>query len=239
MPHQLSYQELENYCSYLEEKITDTNEVRSQQQESGITDNPLYQYSLLRTLVDSTDSIILSLDRRYRLMSSNPAHVKVMKNAYGVDIKVGDCLLDYISSEEDKKALIPIYERVLSGEAFSITDCYGTLTRHYYETFYNPIYFKRTQVIGLAVVARDVTERKKTEEERDQLVIKLQQALNNIKTLKGIIPICSSCNKIRDDKGFWNRVEAYVSQHTQAEFSHSVCPDCAIKLYPEYAHLFS
>lgn len=61
----------------------------------------------------------------------------------------------------------------------------------------------------------------------------LQKALNEIKTLKGILPICASCKKIRDDQGYWNIVESYIQKHSDAEFSHSICPECAQKLYPD------
>ncbi len=61
----------------------------------------------------------------------------------------------------------------------------------------------------------------------------LEKALDDIKTLKGLIPICSNCKKIRDDKGFWNEVEIYVQEHSNVEFSHGLCPECAKKLYPE------
>jgi len=62
----------------------------------------------------------------------------------------------------------------------------------------------------------------------------LSKALNEVKTLRGIIPICSRCKKIRDDKGYWNQVEVYVSNHSDAEFSHGLCPECAKKLYSNY-----
>jgi hypothetical protein len=62
---------------------------------------------------------------------------------------------------------------------------------------------------------------------------KLQKVLSKIKQLKGIIPICSSCKKIRDDKGFWHQVEVYFCDHTEAEFSHGICPHCTRRLYPE------
>jgi hypothetical protein len=61
----------------------------------------------------------------------------------------------------------------------------------------------------------------------------LQNALNEIKTLKGILPICASCKKIRDDKGYWNQIESYIREHTEAEFSHGICPECVKILYPE------
>jgi len=64
-------------------------------------------------------------------------------------------------------------------------------------------------------------------------VRELSQALDHIRTLQGILPICSFCKKIRDDLGYWNQVEAYISRHTDAQFSHSVCPECVQKHYPE------
>jgi acid phosphatase family membrane protein YuiD len=70
--------------------------------------------------------------------------------------------------------------------------------------------------------------------EKDVLIKDLQEALNSVKTLKGLLPICSSCKKVRDDKGYWNQIEAYVSEHSEAEFSHGICPECAKKLYPQY-----
>jgi len=63
----------------------------------------------------------------------------------------------------------------------------------------------------------------------------LEAAFNEIRQLRGIIPICASCKKIRDDKGFWHQVEVYVSEHSEAKFSHGICPDCVKKLYPELA----
>jgi PAS domain S-box-containing protein len=82
---------------------------------------------------------------------------------------------------------------------------------------------------------RDVTDRKKIEEERERLIGELREAMDNVKTLEGILPICASCKQIRDDKGYWTQVEAYISNHTGAEFSHGICPECMKKLYPDYA----
>jgi len=71
-----------------------------------------------------------------------------------------------------------------------------------------------------------------SETEREEVVHELQDALAEIKTLSGLIPICASCKNVRDDKGYWNRIEEYVGQRSDAEFSHSICPVCADKLYP-------
>lgn len=75
--------------------------------------------------------------------------------------------------------------------------------------------------------------RKRAEREREKLIEELQEALGSVKTLRGLLPICSSCKKVRDDRGYWNQIETYVRAHTEAAFSHSLCPECEKKLYPE------
>jgi PAS domain S-box-containing protein len=82
-------------------------------------------------------------------------------------------------------------------------------------------------------VSRDITDRKKAEDERERLIAELQEALGKIKTLRGLIPICSSCKKARDDAGFWHQVEKYIRDHSEADFSHGICPECAKNLYPK------
>jgi PAS domain S-box-containing protein len=83
-------------------------------------------------------------------------------------------------------------------------------------------------------VVQDLTERRRIEEERERLIEELQHAIEQVKTLKGIVPICASCKKIRDDRGYWEQVEEYVTKHTDAQFSHGICPDCVKRLYPGY-----
>lgn len=78
-----------------------------------------------------------------------------------------------------------------------------------------------------------ISEREQIEKEREKLIEKLQMALDEVKSLKGIIPICMHCKQIRDDKGFWNRIEQYLSEHSDAQFSHSICPDCVRRHYPD------
>ena len=78
-------------------------------------------------------------------------------------------------------------------------------------------------------------EMRREENERKKLVEKLQEALAQVKELRGILFICSSCKKIRDDNGFWDEIEHYIANHSQAEFSHSICPDCEEELYPEFS----
>ena len=70
--------------------------------------------------------------------------------------------------------------------------------------------------------------------EQRELIAKLQDALANIRTLKGLLPICASCKKVRDDKGYWSQIEVYVRDHSDAEFTHGLCPDCAKKYFKKY-----
>jgi hypothetical protein len=80
----------------------------------------------------------------------------------------------------------------------------------------------------------EVEERKRAEEKMGQVVVELKEALANVKTLKGMIPICANCKKIRNDQGAWMQMELYIKEHSDAAFSHGICPDCVKKLYPEF-----
>lgn len=77
------------------------------------------------------------------------------------------------------------------------------------------------------------TERKRAEAEREKLIQELKESLARVKLLSGMLPICFSCKKIRDDKGYWTQIEVYIRDHSETEFSHGICPDCFKKLYPD------
>jgi PAS domain S-box-containing protein len=94
--------------------------------------------------------------------------------------------------------------------------------------------FENGKVVASVTAFRDISQQKELEQERDRLIRSYRDALENVKTLKGLIPICSSCKKIRNDSGYWSQIEAYISEHSDVEFSHGICPECAEKLYPGY-----
>lgn len=81
---------------------------------------------------------------------------------------------------------------------------------------------------------KEIDERKKTELEKEKLIAELRTALSEVKTLQGILPICSFCKKVRDDEGYWNQVDVYIRRRSDVDFSHSVCPECMRKHYPDY-----
>ena len=78
----------------------------------------------------------------------------------------------------------------------------------------------------------EIAERHRVEAKRDQTIADLQQTLTQVKILGGLLPICASCKRIRNDEGYWQAVEEYITQHSQAQFTHALCPACLEKLYP-------
>ena len=87
--------------------------------------------------------------------------------------------------------------------------------------------------VELTQAQEEIKRRVAAEKERDLVICELQTALSEVKTLRGLIPICSNCKSIRDDKGYWNKIESYIKAHSEAEFTHGICPDCAQRLYPD------
>ena len=82
-------------------------------------------------------------------------------------------------------------------------------------------------------ICRDITERRQSEAEKERLIMDLQKAITEIRTLSGMLPICASCKRILNDEGYWQQIEQYISTHSEAVFSHGFCPECAQRLYPE------
>ena len=93
---------------------------------------------------------------------------------------------------------------------------------------------KEGDIAGYQGIIRDVTELKRAQEEREKLIKELQEALANVKTLSGLLPICSYCKKIRDDRGYYHQLESYIHKRSDAEFSHGICPDCAEEHFPDF-----
>ncbi len=89
-------------------------------------------------------------------------------------------------------------------------------------------------IVGASSIARDITEKKRIEQERENLIAELRAALAKVKTLSSLLPICSHCKKIRNDESYWQQLESYICQHSGTQFSHGICPECLKKYYPEF-----
>ncbi len=101
--------------------------------------------------------------------------------------------------------------------------------RHICRTIYGP----EGANLGRRASNYDITAQKEAEQHREELIVELQGALEKVKLLSGFLPICANCKKIRDDRGYWNQIEEYISKHSNAVFSHGICPECRRQLYPE------
>ncbi len=127
-----------------------------------------------------------------------------------------------------EKAIEAVTENISTNVKFTLTSTFGKdLTANA-----NFLYFTSEGENYLLFTVDDLSEVKKIEDEREKLIVELKKALSEIKTLRGILPLCSYCKKIRDDKGYWEQVDVYISKHLSKDISHSICPDCLEKNLP-------
>jgi PAS domain S-box-containing protein len=105
---------------------------------------------------------------------------------------------------------------------------------HYFDLVVEPLRDAHGTIIGLTCSSSDISPTKKILLERESLIAKLQEALEEVKLLSGLLSICASCKRIRNERDHWEPLESYLQAHSEAKFSHGVCPDCLRKLYPDY-----
>ena len=199
--------------------------------------------NLLRTLIDNIPDAIYVKDIDSRKTIANLADVHNMglqseaevlgKDDFGLFPK--EIAEGFVA---DDQAVIQTGQPVINREEYFI-DAQGQ--KRWLFTSKLPLRDEKGQIIGLVGVGRDITENKKAEAERkiaeaerEKLITQLQDALADVKLLSGLVPICASCKKIRDDQGYWTQIESYIQDRSDAKFTHSICPDCSAKLYPNY-----
>ncbi|MDH7499401.1 MAG: PAS domain S-box protein [candidate division NC10 bacterium] len=179
----------------------------------------------------SADGIYLVDPDTHRILEGNRALQRLL--GYTAEELRGMILYDLIAAEpaDIEQRFQSILDLGLA-EIFSLEQQYrrkdGTLVPVWVTA--TPVYYAGKKVVS--VLMRDLTQRKQAERERERLIQELQEALTNVKTLRGLIPICAQCKKIRDDQGYWQQVETYVKEHSEASFTHGLCPDCVRLLFP-------
>ncbi len=182
-------------------------------------------------LDESTDPIFNILeDGTYRYVNnafSNPFKLKPE------DI-IGKKIWDVFPAAEAEKRMTVVKKAFASGETIVFDVCVPLESGDiFFITSVKPIKDESGLVKSVVCISKNITERKRGEEERERLICELQDALSKIKTLSGMLPICSNCKNIRNDKGYWTKIELYLREHSDAEFTHGICPDCTAKLYPD------
>jgi PAS domain S-box-containing protein len=188
-----------------------------------------------RAILDSSLDSIRLVDRDMRIIWTNKIiETQLQKKRKEV---IGDyCYHAYTGRNEPcpncptKKALksgktehsIIIEESVKGMEGIS-----------YWADYAVPIKNESGEIVNFIQISRDITDIKKAEKALLEEKNKLAAALAKVKKLSGLLPICSHCKKIRDDKGYWNQIESYIHEHSEAVFSHGICQECAKKHYPD------
>jgi len=171
------------------------------------------------------------LDKEFRIIDINPRFKEYFGYELG-DIK-GEKINSIIIPDDFDAEAAKLNKETLAGYVY-----YDTLRKAKNGDLL-PVSISAAPIVidgeqrGSFVIYKDIIKRAKIEEEREELIKQLQKALDEVKTLEGLIPICSHCKKIRDDSGFWGNVEQYIAKHSNVDFSHGICPDCLKKHYPE------
>jgi PAS domain S-box-containing protein len=192
----------------------------------------------LDAIIKTVPDIIYRLDADGRITFISDS---VKQYGYQPEKLLKTSVIDLVYHEDKEKAKDKLNERrtrTRKTESFEVRFLTKDQQNISFEIFsvsaeglYSSMAPTQDTFLGTQGIARDITERKLAEEERELLIKGLQKALENVKTLSGLVPICSYCKKIRDDNGYWNQIESYLQKHSNAEFSHGICPDCSDTLY--------
>lgn len=184
-------------------------------------------------LFDSSPEAIVILDEHDRVQNLNKEFTKMF--GYTLEESMGQQIHELIASPELRDEALGLTDKVAHGEMISFETKRKKKGGSLFDVWIlaAPIYVEGGK-IALYGMYRDITERKRIEEERERLIRELQEALANIKTLRGLIPICAWCKKVRNDSGYWNQVESYLEQQVDVKFSHGICPECFAKVKTEF-----
>ncbi|MBP7045147.1 MAG: PAS domain-containing protein [Chloroflexi bacterium] len=175
-------------------------------------------------LVENMKDSILVVDKQNRVVDVNPALTRLLNLEISAIIgqKVEAILPEWsqlqATSEDDRTIEQEIQIPNSSAEYLNIRVI--------------SLQDSRGKEQGKLIILRNITARKKMETEREELINRLQTTLGEVKTLSGLLPICANCKKIRDDQGYWQDVAVYVRDHSEAEFTHGMCPECMEAYYP-------
>lgn len=186
-----------------------------------------------RMVLETNPDPVVVYDMEGKVTYLNPAFTQIF--GWTLEERTGKKLYDFVPEDSWPETRMMI-DKVVAGESFSAIRSYRfkkdgkkipvSISGSSYRD-------KKGNISSIVVNLQDITHQKQVEEEREKLIKDLQDALAEVKKLSGLLPICASCKKIRDDKGYWNQIEAYIQEHSEAKFSHGICPECFKKLYPD------
>jgi PAS domain S-box-containing protein len=188
----------------------------------------------LAAIVETCDDAIISQTLGGTILSWNSGAERMF--GYTAEDMVGESIENLVPRDQQKEIsdIRDVIELGRKVERIETVRLRRDGTRMDVSITVSPIKNGDGNIHGASIVLRDITERKRQEKERLRLIEELTEALKRVKTLNGLLPICASCKKIRNDGGYWEQVETYIRSRSNAEFTHGICPDCVRLLYPEY-----
>jgi len=188
----------------------------------------------LNTLLNNAAAAVVFLDPDFRVREFNPGARRLWK--WRRQEVLGEPFLELMVPSAQRGHTSGLLAGVLQGQDLSGAES-AMLTKDGVERIilWNSARLNDHdgQPLGVIISGLDITERNRIAREREKLIQELESALAEIRTLSGLLPICANCKKIRDDQGYWRQLEAFLQEHSQARFSHGICPECARQLYPD------
>jgi PAS domain S-box-containing protein len=185
----------------------------------------------VRPMLEQVPAYLWTADHQLQLMWSRPTYTSIV--GFDTEPDLGTTVFDLFGGNDDHPS-IQAHRAALEGEArnFEVwVEVRGE--RRLLRAHVEPLRDASQTILGVVGVALDLTERVRAETDRERLIEDLQQALDRVKVLSGLIPICSHCKAIRDDKGYWRQVDAFMREHSNIQLTHGICPDCAQRLMPD------
>jgi len=227
MPEKPTYEELEQRLHELE-----SVESRFKRMQEALQESEAQKKAILDASIDS----IRLVDKDMRIIWTNKIIEKLI-NKNRIEL-VGEYCYEVFTGRDKPCPNCPTEKAMKSGEIeHSIiceTDVKGIEGISYWADYAVPVKSATGEITGFIQVSRDIDDIKKAEIALREEKNKLENAMDKIKRLSGLLPICSHCKKIRDDKGYWNQIEAYLTENSEAKFSHGICKECAKKYYPDF-----
>ncbi len=194
----------------------------------------------VKNIVETMSDLLVIIDRNRRIVSYNNVVLRLSCYQHEdiIDNHVNKLFsgngLKYLFDRLDATAVDNVTKKPV--DHYIVRQVEDTLVTKKSETIpvnisVSILHEKDGEKAGYVLVARDITSQKIAEDEKNKLIAELREAMENVKTLKGFIPICAKCKKVRDDQGYWSQIEKYISEHSEALISHGICPECAQELY--------
>lgn len=183
-----------------------------------------------RALIETTDTGYVIVDLSGRVLDANAEYVRMSGHEALGEI-AGRSVVEWTAPWDRERNAQALAQCVREGAVRNLEVEYVGAKNHLVPLELNATLVATKGGAHILTLARDISERRQAESERERLISQLKNALADVKKLSGLLPICASCKKIRNDKGYWEQIEVYIHERSEADFTHGICPDCATKLY--------